>query len=161
MADQDQFDREPQGATNTSTDVWSDSEHEQRQEVRSNTTTVSPTQSAQAVHGNQLVLEAINALGGNAFTAFLGGQISHDVSELPASFAGDSNTAMLRAMDDDGIDWSAPSLQNLQNRSGRPLNALELARFNASFGRDFSKVRLHTDSIANQAAKELHVVRIR
>ncbi|MBW2255664.1 MAG: DUF4157 domain-containing protein, partial [Deltaproteobacteria bacterium] len=71
-----------------------------------------------------------------------------------------SNTAMLRVLadgdSDAAIDWSDPNLARLGTPSGgRSLPPAVLDRFNAAFQHDFSKVRLHVDTGAAEAARLL------
>ena len=72
MADQDQFDREPDAGARHSSDQWSEQEsHESGTQESSNLAGAGISQTLQTVHGNQLVAQAISSLGGGLFTLSL------------------------------------------------------------------------------------------
>jgi hypothetical protein len=70
-----------------------------------------------------------------------------------------NNEAQRKAVDHQAANLSVPPIVNQVLRSpGQPLDAETRAFFEPRFGHDFSRVRVHTDSAAIEAAQSVHAL---
>lgn len=59
---------------------------------------------------------------------------------------------------DTGVMEAPPIVHNVLNSPGQPLDAATRAFFEPRFGHDFSQVRVHTDSMAAQSARDVNAL---